>query len=294
MSKLLLDDEPLVILPKLAAAIGLNEAIILQQLHYWLEKSKNVRDGFRWVYNTYEEWQKQFPFWSESTIKRTIKKLEGQHLIIVGKYNKLKIDNTKWYRIDYEVLQNIENNTTGQNDQTCDQNDQTTGQNDQTNGAKWPGGRGNMDRPLPEITTETTTDKNDDVDKHPLIDEEFQKSYNYLLQNNIPLSETAMHDLGEFSDVLGSQIIMEAVDRAVDQNAKRWKYISGILFNWQKSNVKTLADVIKLDEDYKNQRGGVGNATRRKRTGSGYGTSRSYEEENASRERNMPSFIKRV
>ncbi|OUB90920.1 DnaD domain-containing protein [Bacillus wiedmannii] len=294
MSKLLLDDEPLVILPKLAAAIGLNEAIILQQLHYWLEKSKNVRDGFRWVYNTYEEWQKQFPFWSESTIKRTIKKLEGQHLIIVGKYNKLKIDNTKWYRIDYEVLQNIENNTTGQNDQTCDHFDQTTGQNDQTNRAKWSGGRGNMDRPLPEITTETTTDKNDDVDKHPLIDEEFQKSYNYLLQNNIALSETAMQDLGEFSDVLGSQIIMEAVDRAVDQNAKRWKYISGILFNWQKSNVKTLADVIKLDEDYKNQRGGVGNATRRKRTGSGYGTSRSYEEENASRERNMPSFIKRV
>ncbi|MGE6598013.1 DnaD domain protein [Bacillus proteolyticus] len=55
-----------------------------------------------------------------------------------------------------------------------------------------------------------------------------------------------MQDLGEFSDVLGSQIIMEAVDRAVDQNAKRWKYISGILFNWQKSNVKTMADVIKL------------------------------------------------
>lgn len=253
-----------------------------------------MRDGFRWVYNTYEEWQKQFPFWSESTIKRTIKKLEGQHLIIVGKYNKLKIDNTKWYRIDYEVLQNIENNTTGQNDQTCNQNDQTTGQNDQTNRAKWSDGRGNLDRPLPEITTETTTDKNDDVDKHPLIDEEFQKSYNYLLQNNIPLSETAMQDLGEFSDVLGSQIIMEAVDRAVDQNAKRWKYISGILFNWQKSNVKTMADVIKLDEDYKNQRGGVGNATRRGRTGKGYGTGRSYEEENASRERNMPNFIKRV
>ncbi|PFT67383.1 replication protein [Bacillus cereus] len=287
MSKLLLDDEPLVILPKLAAAIGLNEAIILQQLHYWLEKSKNVRDGFRWVYNTYEEWQKQFPFWSESTIKRTIKKLEGQHLIIVGKYNKLKIDNTKWYRIDYEVLQNIENNTTGQNDQTCDQNDQT-------NRAKWSDGRGNLDRPLPEITTETTTDKNDDVDKHPLIDEEFQKSYNYLLQNNIPLSETAMQDLGEFSDVLGSQIIMEAVDRAVDQNAKRWKYISGILFNWQKSNVKTLADVIKLDEDYKNQRGGVENATRRGRAGKGFSTGRSYEEEIASRERNRPNYIKRV
>ncbi|MDM5239076.1 DnaD domain protein [Bacillus cereus] len=147
-----------------------------------------------------------------------------------------------------------------------------------------------------ELSTKipSTNLTNDDVDKHPLIDEEFQKSYNYLLQNNIPLSETAMQDLGEFSDVLGSQIIMEAVDRAVDQNAKRWKYISGILFNWKKSNVKTMADVIKLDEDYKNQRGGVGNATRRGRTGKGFGTGRNYEEENASRERNMPTFIKRV
>ncbi|EEM04363.1 replication protein [Bacillus pseudomycoides] len=43
------------------------------------------------------------------------------------------------------------------------------------------------------------------------------------MQNNIPLGETAMQDLGEFCDVLGSQIIMEAVDRAIDQNAKRWK-----------------------------------------------------------------------
>ncbi|MED1510472.1 MULTISPECIES: DnaD domain protein [Bacillus] len=40
-----------------------------------------------------------------------------------------------------------------------------------------------------------------------------------------------MQDLEE---LLGSQIIMGAVDRAFDQYTKRWKYISGILFNWQK------------------------------------------------------------
>ncbi|MGR5979708.1 DnaD domain protein [Bacillus cereus] len=67
-----------------------------------------------------------------------------------------------------------------------------------------------------------------------MIDEEFQKSYQYLLQNNIPLSETALQDLGEFCDVLGSEMVVEAVDRAIDQNVKRWKYISGILSNWQK------------------------------------------------------------
>lgn len=146
-----------------------------------------------------------------------------------------------------------------------------------------------------EITTEITTHIDDDADREsPLIDQEFQKSYNYLLQNGIPLSETARQDLGEFCDSFGSQLVMEAVDRAIDQNAKRWKYISGILFDWQKHNVKTMADVIKLDEDYKNQRGGVKNAANRKRTGRGYGTSRNYEEENANRGRNMPSYIKRV
>lgn len=46
-------------------------------------------------------------------------------------------------------------------------------------------------------------------------------------------------------------MVLEAVDRAIDQNVKRWKYISGILSNWQKSNVKTMADVMQLDETYK-------------------------------------------
>lgn len=38
MSKLLIDDYPIQVLPKLAKEIGLNEAIFLQQVHYWLKK----------------------------------------------------------------------------------------------------------------------------------------------------------------------------------------------------------------------------------------------------------------
>ncbi|WP_410982658.1 DnaD domain-containing protein [Bacillus cereus] len=114
------------------------------------------------------------------------------------------------------------------------------------------------------------------------------------MKKSIPLSAIAEQELGEFCDSFGSELVNTAVDKALDENAPRWAYIRTILIDWQKNNVKTMADVIKLDEDYKNQRGGVGNATRRKRTGKGYVTSRSYEEEIASRERNMPSFIKRV
>lgn len=145
MSRLLLDDKPLIILPSLAKEIGLNESIILQQLHYWLLESRNIKDGFKWVYNTYEDWRKQFPFWSVSTIRRTITKLETSEIVIIGNYNKLKIDNTKWYRIDYEKLEGVSRPPV---------------QNEQTECSKWTDEQFKMNRPLPEITTETTTKTN--------------------------------------------------------------------------------------------------------------------------------------
>lgn len=106
MSKYLLDDHPLVVLPSLALIVGLNEAIVLQQVHYWvtlnIKDGRNYEEGEYWTYNTYEKWQEQFPFWSLDTIKRTIKRLEKVGLLITDNFNKWKMDKTKWYRIDYE------------------------------------------------------------------------------------------------------------------------------------------------------------------------------------------------
>ena len=63
-SKLLLNTYPLIVLPELAQAIGLHEAIVLQQLHYWIEinrkADRNSHNGRYWTYNTYESWQVQF------------------------------------------------------------------------------------------------------------------------------------------------------------------------------------------------------------------------------------------
>ena len=36
MSRLLINEPPLIVLPSLAKEIGLNEAIIVQQIQYWL------------------------------------------------------------------------------------------------------------------------------------------------------------------------------------------------------------------------------------------------------------------
>lgn len=101
---LLINEPPLQVLPSLAKRVGLNEAILLQQLHFRSLISNNIRDGHKWVYKTYEEFREnEFPFWSIDTIKRTIRKLEKEgYVISTSAYNRMKMDKTKWYRIDYE------------------------------------------------------------------------------------------------------------------------------------------------------------------------------------------------
>lgn len=107
MSSLLIDEHPLVVLPSLAKEIGLNEAIMLQQIHFWISKRKHFKDGRYWVYNSYDSWAEQFPFWSKSTIIRILKRLEDRELIVVGNYNRLKIDQTKWYTVNYEKVDEL-------------------------------------------------------------------------------------------------------------------------------------------------------------------------------------------
>ncbi len=97
VSRLLIPEPPLLVLPSLAITVGLNEAIFLQQLHYWLLQSGKDRDGRRWIYNTYEEWHEQFPFWSIDTIKRVIRAVEKAAFVLSTKtYNERKGDQTKW------------------------------------------------------------------------------------------------------------------------------------------------------------------------------------------------------
>ena len=103
--RLLLDEPPMILLPTLASILGINEALILQQINYWLQASKNEWEGHLWTYNSYLEWQTQFIFLSVTTIGRAIRKLEKMGVLIsaVGP-NKKRSDRTKWYRIDHDKL----------------------------------------------------------------------------------------------------------------------------------------------------------------------------------------------
>lgn len=110
MSKLLLDDYPLVILPLLAKEIGLNEAVVLQQVHYWLTNAHlgKFDNGVHWIKNSIPAWQRDnFPFFSVDTVKRTLANLrEAGFLQVRNDLNRNHTDRTLWYTIDYAKLQN--------------------------------------------------------------------------------------------------------------------------------------------------------------------------------------------
>lgn len=58
-----------------------------------------------WVMLTYDQWQQLMPFWSPSTVRRIIRRLEQLGYIEAANRNRNKIDQTKSYRICYEQLQ---------------------------------------------------------------------------------------------------------------------------------------------------------------------------------------------
>ena len=94
---------------EIAVEYGLNEAIILQKIHYWTKlnakDNRNLRNGYYWVYVTLDDLSGQLPFFSKSTIQRTLKNLKDEGVLIVSNYNQRKYDKTVWYRIDYEKLE---------------------------------------------------------------------------------------------------------------------------------------------------------------------------------------------
>lgn len=106
MSRLLINEPPVMFSRSIAIKLGVNAAVFLQQLHYWLLATNNVRDGRKWVYKTQKQWiEEDLPFISEKTLSDIVKLLKNEGLILTGQYNKLKIDRTLWYSIDYDALE---------------------------------------------------------------------------------------------------------------------------------------------------------------------------------------------
>ncbi|MBE9039610.1 hypothetical protein IQ235_02215, partial [Oscillatoriales cyanobacterium LEGE 11467] len=94
--------------PVLAVELGSNAALVLQQIHYWIEKGAGrVIDGTRWIYNTLDDWLEQFPWLNKWSLRKTMGVLRERGLVKFNQFEKKQWKRRGWYTIDYEVLETL-------------------------------------------------------------------------------------------------------------------------------------------------------------------------------------------
>ena len=86
---------------ELAKEYGVECAIIIQNLAYWVQKNaandKSYHDGRYWTYNSIKAFAKLFPYYTEKQISYALEKLKKAGIIMTGNYNKVAYDRTLWY-----------------------------------------------------------------------------------------------------------------------------------------------------------------------------------------------------
>ena len=86
---------------ELAKEYGILEAIILNNLQFWIEKNRangtNFHDGHYWTYNSAKAFSELFPYASQKQIRKALQNLIGEGIIQTGNYNKNPYDRTLWY-----------------------------------------------------------------------------------------------------------------------------------------------------------------------------------------------------
>lgn len=93
--------------PAVARAIGgLAEAVILQQLHYWLSRASKHHAGKPWVYKTYAEWGHETGQ-SEHQARRALGRLRKRGLVHSIRNPQRRIDRTLWWTIDYNAVSTL-------------------------------------------------------------------------------------------------------------------------------------------------------------------------------------------
>ena len=204
-SKLLINEHPLQALPTLAREIGLNKAVILQQVQYWISTSPHDIEGNQWIYNSYTEWAQQFPWLKPQGVRWHIRKLEELGLLIAGEFNKDARDNTKWYRINYDRLNELLNTTSGVLENSTPTATKQQVQVLQTH------------QPLPETTTKNTTEK-----------------HSYGEFSNVLLTIKENEKLETKFGLEGAAKKIEELSSAIESKGYKYKSHYATILNWDR------------------------------------------------------------
>lgn len=175
----------------IAKKYGVNEAVILHRLVFYIEKNiandKHFYDGNFWIFNSKKAWLELFDFYSESQIKTILKNLVEKGAVKTGIYNKTKYDRTLWYSIiDYEIFKEYGIDIEKYINNATDKNNLSIGQISPMDETDLSNQSGESVQPIPEANTEINTK---DLKEGGGISRSLGKSQVEKIPTSPPLSE---------------------------------------------------------------------------------------------------------
>ena len=89
-----------------AALEDINAAIIVQQLHYWMGKEGVgiIIGGVKYIYNSFNDWVKQFPWLSVWQFRKAMDKLRSLEIVRVIRYKSKQWNQTNYYTLNSDRL----------------------------------------------------------------------------------------------------------------------------------------------------------------------------------------------
>lgn len=149
---------------ELASSYGIEEAIIIHNLYFWIRKNvangSNFYDGRYWTYNSSKAFSALFPYMTESKIYRELKSLEEKGLIVKGNYNDTKYDRTTWYSLSDKAISELEGLNYDVNGFA-----KSISQNKEKDFAKMENGNYESEKPIPySKQTDNNTDNKEEIE----------------------------------------------------------------------------------------------------------------------------------
>ena len=197
----------------IAKKVGVDGAIMLQNIHYWILLNKankqNYQDGEWWTYNTKKAFAELFPFWTEKQVRRILDNLINDGYLKTGNYNKAGYDRTLWYTLTEKgwMLWNINISPNGQMEKT-----------------EWANGMDQTGQPIPNNKTNINNNINTTKKK------ETKKKYGQY--KNVRLTDKELDSL--IADY-GKDIIDEYItklDEGIELKGYKYKNFNLAMRNW--------------------------------------------------------------
>ena len=92
-------EDPICVSPTLVKMFRPEAAIFLEKFHCWLQESRMMADGQRWIQGNLDLWGKELPFLAPRTMRSIVKRFQKFGLLVVSRH-----DGAEWYTLDYTEL----------------------------------------------------------------------------------------------------------------------------------------------------------------------------------------------